>query len=90
MSDNLLPCPFCGGEVTVFLPNSDYCIKNDQWYFEHTNNSCWLRLIVREIGFSKFFDTPGKEMAIKAWNTRTIPSDYIKRSDPPTEAEILE
>lgn len=64
MSDELLPCPFCGGEARLqHDTSSDY---RRQWkYLVICTNveACWIS--------GKEFDTP--EAAATWWNTRHEP-----------------
>ena len=68
----LLPCPFCGGEVSIALCGDGF----DAWWFitrGHGENACKCRLFMESEKFNK-----DSEMAdfvaddlIAAWNRRT-------------------
>ena len=68
----LLPCPFCGGEVSIALCGDGF----DAWWFitrGHGENACKCRLFMESEKFNK-----DSEMAdfvaddlIAAWNSRT-------------------
>lgn len=72
MMDKLLPCPFCGGEVSIALCGDGF----DAWWFitrGHGENACKCRLFMESEKFNK-----DSEMAdfvaddlIAAWNRRT-------------------
>lgn len=76
MSNTLLPCPFCGGEVSIALCGDGF----DAWWFitrGHGENTCKCRLIMESEKFNK-----DSEMAdfvaddlIAAWNRR---ADHIR------------
>ena len=71
MSETLLPCPFCGGEVSIALCGDGF----DAWWFitrGHGENACKCRLFMESEKFNK-----DSEMAdfvaddlIAAWNRR--------------------
>ncbi len=67
MSDELLPCPFCGGDEVSLIANGIY-----GWRV-----SCHSCRIYGE-GFSSSYRadedySEDKKSAIKAWNTRATP-----------------
>lgn len=55
----LLPCPFCGGEAEL-LHEEDYS-SHQLWRVECEECDCCT---------SEYYDNPGKEHAIRAWNKR--------------------
>jgi len=62
-TNELLPCPFCGGEATLgdyFQEASD--LGNDESWWLAQCDHCGIAL--------PNTDSPTKEEAIKAWNTR--------------------
>jgi len=71
MNKTLLPCPFCGGEVSIALCGDGF----DAWWFitrGHGENACKCRLFMESEKFNK-----DSEMAdfvaddlIVAWNSR--------------------
>ena len=71
MDKTLLPCPFCGGEVSIALCGDGF----DAWWFitrGHGENACKCRLFMESEKFNK-----DSEMAdfvaddlIAAWNRR--------------------
>ena len=86
--DKLLPCPFCGGEVSIALCGDGF----DAWWFitrGHGENACKCSLFMESEKFNK-----DSEMAdfvaddlIAAWNRRTQPEnkpltlDELKQMD---------
>ena len=74
--DKLLPCPFCGGEVSIALCGDGF----DAWWFitrGHGENACKCRLFMESEKFNK-----DSEMAnfvaddlIAAWNRRAQPEN---------------
>lgn len=73
MNNELKPCPFCGGEVTIALGGDD----TYQWYFitrGNEENRCNCRLFMESERFYKDDDeetkTKTKSDLIKRWNRR--------------------
>ena len=60
MTDELKPCPFCGGEAACIEDGS----HSTAWEIGCYNGQCAAEPSVWE---------PRKEMAIAAWNTRAAP-----------------
>jgi len=65
MTDELKPCPFCGGKAELHMQNSTD--PNSFWFIRCSNDEC---LIDTELD--------GRDVIIKCWNTRHN-SDEIKR-----------
>ena len=83
----LLPCPFCGGEVSIALCGDGF----DAWWFitrGHGENACKCRLFMESEKFNK-----DSEMAdfvaddlIAAWNRRSdavpvVRGEWIEHED---------
>lgn len=67
MADNLLPCPFCGGEayyLAVYAPPEKI---NDRWRVK-CEKGCEVSGPVRL----------GKSKAAEAWNRRALPDDVAE------------
>lgn len=72
MQNKLLPCPFCGGEVSIALCGDD---EYSWWIVTRGKNkakdkNCHCRLFMES---GAFYDEDGeveKEYLIKKWNTR--------------------
>ena len=71
MSNTLLPCPFCGGEVSIALCGDGF----DAWWFitrGHGENACKCRLFMESEKFnndSEMADFVADDL-IAAWNRR--------------------
>jgi len=59
----LLPCPFCGGEVEIFTRDvkDEFGIYMNEWDIVCKNDSCYLSRKGKTV-----------EQSIKAWNTRKL------------------
>ena len=74
--DKLLPCPFCGGEVSIALCGDGF----DEWWFitrGHGKNACKCRLFMESEKFnndSEMADFIADDL-IAAWNRRAQPEN---------------
>ena len=65
MSEELKPCPFCGGKATVLM---DYIESDDETIYDDFSIVHWCDLMAYKVRTKKF-KTEGD--AISAWNKRT-------------------
>ena len=72
MNDELLPCPFCGGEVTISEGSYDYD-GGDRWYVYSADVvcSCGCTLHVDNAWPKEYVsEEHSLDFAIAAWNRR--------------------
>lgn len=74
MTEKLLPCPLCGGEVSIALCGDGF----DAWWFitrGHGENACKCRLFMESEKFNKDSEMADfvAEDLIAAWNRRAEP-----------------
>ena len=76
MTDNLKPCPFCGGEAKTRL--------DDRWWVHCGNCTCEIGFEgMDENGYYGRFDTEAD--AIVAWNTRAERTCHVNELDALTQ-----
>lgn len=63
MSNELKPCPFCGGEVI-------YRDKFRSMGGQHTNGRPTMEVVCLNCEYSLIFDTPSFHKQKEKWNTR--------------------
>lgn len=64
MSEELKPCPFCGGKATVLR---DYIESDDETIYEDFSVAHWCDLMTHRVRTKKF---KTESDAISAWNRR--------------------
>jgi Lar family restriction alleviation protein len=89
MSDDLKPCPFCGGELGI-TTSFDH-EQGDKWGYASCGE-CAARGPEVRTQYAREHDAPWHYEAIAAWNTRTKTkaeqafdqqiADYVKRGKP--------
>lgn len=68
MSDEVMPCPHCGGESEMVLPP----IYGDGYTFRCLTPDC-----INELGAGRLYRT--EEQAVEAWNRRTLVNPHLSR-----------
>lgn len=71
--ENLMPCPFCGGEVSIAIMNDGTC--DDLSYFMITRGTskdtrCKCRIFMESEQYAKGDKERVKNELIKSWNSR--------------------
>ena len=81
MTEKLLPCPLCGGEVSIALCGDEF----DSWWFitrGHGENACKCRLFMESEKFNKDSEMADfvAEDLIAAWNRRSDARQYALKT----------
>lgn len=85
MTDELKPCPFCGGKANLV---SDYSSEQDEtrWNVWHECEGCEGESAGYGSSYHPWFDTPWyktKAEALHAWNRRVVPPTATETDELP-------